>query len=267
MNAHSEPLSLVKNTRVAVVIPAYNEARLIAKTLNGIPHWVTDIVMVDDASTDLTVQVAQQVYAEWDITRSTDFYIVQHDDNMGVGQAILSGYEYAYQSGCDIAVVVGADAQMDPMEMHSLVDALLAGADYVKGDRMRHPDARQLIPKMRYLGNRILSILTGYIAGLSSLSDAQCGYTALRLKMLDKLPLDKIYPRYGFPNDFLIRLAEVGARITQIPVTPIYASEQSKLSIPKVIAPISWLLMKAYLRMIFRGRQRVEWRDLSSYHP
>ena len=75
-------------------------------------------------------------------------------------------------------------------------------------------------------------------------------YCVLRLKSLKDLPLAHLYPRYGFPNDLLIRLYEAGLKTVQMPVTPIYESEKSKLSIPKVTLPITGLLLRALFRQL-----------------
>jgi glycosyltransferase involved in cell wall biosynthesis len=239
--------------RVAVVIPAYREERLLPVTLQALPVWIDDVVVVDDASDDATSEVA---HAQHDTLASADttLYVERLEVNRGVGHAIVRGYLLASERGADVAVVVGADAQMCPEEMPRLLEAISRGADYAKGERFSHPEVRARMPKARYWGNRALSLATALIAGLPELRDAQCGYTALRLSALKDLPLSELYPRYGFPNDLLFRLVEVGARVEQVPVSPIYGSEQSKLSIPRVTLPLLWILTRGLTRRLFTRR-------------
>lgn len=239
--------------RVAVVIPAYREERLLPVTLQGIPEWVDDVVVVDDASDDATSEVA---HAQRNTLASADttLYVERLEVNRGVGHAIVRGYMFAAEKGADVAVVMGADAQMCPKEMPRLLEAISRGADYAKGERFSHPEVRARMPKARYWGNRALSLATALIAGLPELRDAQCGYTALRLSALKGLPLSELYPRYGFPNDLLFRLVEMGARVEQVPVSPIYGSEQSKLSIPRVTLPLLWILTRGLTRRLFTRR-------------
>ena len=233
--------------RVAVVIPAYREERLLPVTLTRLPSWIDEVVVVDDASDDDTARVAEETLPHFQ-AHGTGLTVIRQAVNGGVGSAIMRGYLTAAQLKVTVAVVVGADAQMDPAEMGSLLESITRGADYARGERFSHPEVRARMPAVRYWGNRILSRLTGLIARLPELRDAQCGYTALRLSWLRSLPLERIYPRYGFPNDLLFRLVEAGARVEQVPVSPIYGSEQSKLSIPRVIGPLLWILARGAAR-------------------
>lgn len=233
--------------RIAIVIPAFREERLLPLTLTRLPQWVDEVVVVDDASDDQTAEVARALTDVFK-AQNTRLTVIQQRVNGGVGSAILKGYHVASELGASVAVVVGADAQMDAQEMPLLLEAIKRGADYAKGERFSHPEVRHRMPRIRYWGNRALSYMTGAIAGLPNLRDAQCGYTALRLAHLRMLPLEQIYPRYGFPNDLLLRLVESGAKIEQVPVSPIYDTEQSKLSIPRVIGPLLWILARGLAR-------------------
>lgn len=241
-----------KHRSVAVVIPAYQEERLIGVTLSGIPLWVDLIVVVDDASTDQTfdeIQTFIEIQGEGRVIKVQRF-----TENQGVGRAICAGYQIAEEWGADIAVVMGADAQMDPAEITSLLNALQGDTVYVKGTRMRHPEVKLRMPAIRYWGNRVLSVFTGWIARMPHLEDAQCGFTALDLSWLSRLPLEELYPRYGFPNDLLLRLREAGAEVAQVEVTPIYGEERSTLSIPRVILPLLGVLSRGLIRRLFKVR-------------
>ena len=106
---------------VAVVIPAYQEECLIGTTLKGLPTWVDEVIVIDDASYD---QTSKKVSALYDIL-PFPLHLIQHTHNQGVGQSILDGYKKAFQLKCDVAVVMGADAQMDPLEMPALLDHIV----------------------------------------------------------------------------------------------------------------------------------------------
>lgn len=233
---------MYRGLRVAVVVPAHNEARLLPVTLAGLPPFVDHVVVVDDASTDGTAQVAAD---------RACVEVLRHPQNRGVGGAIVSGYRRALALGADAVVVVGADAQMDPGEMPALLDPLVVGeADYVKGDRLGHPEVRRRMPWVRYLGNHALTVLTRWSSGYGHVRDSQCGYTAITARALARLPLDQLYPRYGFPNDLLAWLGLVGARVVDRPVTPIYGDERSGIRVWRVVLPISLLLLRAGLRRV-----------------
>lgn len=237
---------MYRGLRVAVVVPAFNESRLLPVTLAGLPRFVDHVLVIDDASTDRTAMVARRK-GPWALE------VIRHPANQGVGGAIVTGYRRAASLGVDAAVVVGADAQMDPGEMHRLLDALVdEGADYAKGDRLGHSELWTRMPWVRLLGNRALTCLTRISSGYWHIRDSQCGYTAITRQAITRLPLGDLYPRYGFPNDLLAKLGELGARVADCPVTPIYGDEISRLRIPRVAGPIFWLILRSGGRRIWR---------------
>ncbi|RAL23097.1 glycosyl transferase [Lujinxingia litoralis] len=235
--------------RVAVVVPAYCEAAILPRTLAGLPAYVDDVIVVDDGSPDATFEVARGLAA-----REARVEVVRLGFNYGVGRAIVSGYERALQLGADVVVVMAADDQMDPRDLPDVIAPVARGeADYVKGNRLRHDEIGRM-PPLRRAGTWALGRLTSVVSGLEGLEDTQCGYTAIGRAMLERLPLGELYPRYGYPNDMLIRLAERGARVAQPVVRPVYADEVSGLKITKVIGPISGILMRgAWRRWTGRG--------------
>jgi glycosyltransferase involved in cell wall biosynthesis len=232
-------------SRVAVVVPAWNEAPRITRVVRGLPAWVDAIVVVDDASTDGTVEVARAV-------GDPRVAIVRHASNRGVGAAIVSGYRHCASDGAgarDAFVVMAGDDQMDPADLPAVVTPIARGdADYVKGDRFRAPDAARAMPVVRRLGGRVFSWATSLAIGVP-LSDSQCGYTAIAREACERLDLDALWPRYGYPNDLLSQLALRGLRIAEVPVRAVYADEVSRLRmhhVPRVGA----LVARAWLRRI-----------------
>jgi glycosyltransferase involved in cell wall biosynthesis len=224
---------------VAVVVPAYDEEKLLPETLAGIPVFVDRIYVVDDASRDGT---AEKAAAE------PRAQLIRHETNQGVGAAIITGYKQAISDRVDVTCVMAADNQMAPDDLEAIARPVVEGeADYAKANRLVTGEAWQLIPHARYLGNAMLSLLTKIASGYWHVADSQSGFTAISLPTLERLDLDRVYPRYGFPNDMLVHLNVVEARVRDVPSRPVYnVGEQSGIRYSRVIPAISWLLFKAF---------------------
>lgn len=150
--------------------------------------------------------------------------------NQGVGAAILRGYAEARALGADMAVVMAGDGQMDPEDLPALIEPIVRNeADYVKGDRLRHPSVWREMPLHRLVGTATLAWVTRHAAGLPSLSDSQCGYTAIGARAMDCVLREGLWARYGYPNDILGTLSRHGYRIHEVPVKPVYRGEKSGL--------------------------------------
>lgn len=213
---------MFEGKRVAVVIPAFHEERRIAATLSSVPAIVDEVIVVDDASTDATSVVVRE--------HSLDVHLLLHRENRGVGAAIVTGLRHAVAMGVDVVAVMAGDGQMDPSDLPRLLRPIVSGrADFVKGDRFAHPDRARSMPIQRYLAGRLLAELTRVAAGLPELSDSQTGYVAFSRATLLALDLEALWPRYGYPNDLLGMLAELGARIDSVVVRPVYRGEASGL--------------------------------------
>lgn len=207
--------------RVAVIVPAYQEERLIGRMLGRMPAFVDSIIVVDDASTDRTSEHASRA-GDGRLT------LLRHAQNRGVGAAIVTGYERALSDGADLLAVMAADDQMDPAELPLLLERVWGGgADYAKGNRFLHPEAARM-PRLRRLGSSLLSALTRSATALD-VDDCQCGFTVLSSSAARRLPLGELWPRYGYPNDLLGMLAAEGLRVAEVPVRPVYADEGSGL--------------------------------------
>ena len=241
--------------KVAVVVPAYNEESLVASTVSTVPAFVDRIFVIDDGSTDATVERAQGADERVEV--------VGHERNEGVGAAIVSGYRRAAAEGYDVICVMAADGQMDPDDLEMLVRAVATGeCDYAKANRLFTGQAWQLIPHTRYLGNAVLSFLTKIASGYWHVADSQSGYTAVNLETLKLLDLDRVYRRYGFPNDLLVHLNVWNRRVRDYPSRPIYGvGERSGIRLRKVVPRISWLLLKGFF---WRLGQKYVIRD---FHP
>ena len=232
--------------RVAVVIPAFDAGERLRAVVAGLPVFVDLAIIVDDASPESLVEPSERAV------------VVRHGRNRGVGAATMTGWVEARARGADVAVVVAADGQMDPADLPSLLEPLARGeADLVKGDRLSHPSCASVMPRTRRFGNYALTFLTRLVCLRWDLMDSQCGYTALRLDALDRLPLEWLYPRYGFPNDLLAAASGAGLRLAEVIVAPVYRGE------PSGIRPAQAALI--YPILLARGvglRAVVRWRAL-----
>lgn len=238
---------MYRRHRLAVVLPVHNEAPLLAATLARVPDFVDEIICVDDASTDESASVLA-----WFSRERRRLTILHHAVNRGVGAATVTGYRHALDTGADLVALMDADGQMDSRDLPSLLDALLDGPhDFVKGNRFAHPSIRRM-PPQRYVGNRVLSALTRMGLGYAGALDAQCGYTAFRASGLRKLDLDRLFPRYGFPNDLLFEVAAKGLRFTSVPVRTIYGTEVSGINPFTVPWMIVGLILRGWLRRLVR---------------
>jgi len=235
---------MLENKKIGVVVPCYNEEKHISQVIATMPSFVDKIIVVDDVSKDRTREIIL-------LEKNKDperILAINHEKNQGVGAAIVSGYKQALAERLDAVAVMAGDAQMDPEELIDLFDPVIkGGADYSKGNRLIYGDAWNKIPKARYLGNSVLSLLTKIASGYWHVADSQTGYTVISGKALSRIDLEKIYKRYGFPNDLLVRLNVISARLKEIPIKPIYhQGGVSGIRYWKVIPTISLLLTRLF---------------------
>jgi glycosyltransferase involved in cell wall biosynthesis len=247
---------MLEGKSVAVVVPAYREEELIGATLGGIPGFVDRVYVVDDGSPDGTAERARSF-------GDSRVEVITHERNEGVGAAILTGYGRALVDEVDVACVMAGDNQMDPAELEQLVRPVAGGeVDYAKANRLFTGEAWRVIPRHRYVGNAILSLLTKIASGYWHVADSQSGYTAISRAMLAQLDRDRIYRGYGFPNDMLVHLNVWNARVRDFPARPVYGvGERSGIRLRRVVPRISWLLLKGFL---WRLREKYVIRD---FHP
>lgn len=240
---------MYRQLRLAVVIPAFNEADSITAAIEAVPTFVDEIIVVDDASRDSTVALAKAC------TRQP--IVIEHDVNRGVGAAIVSGYRYVNNARFDVVIVMAGDGQMDPEDLPALLDPIASDrADYSKGNRFAHRELLVQMPLIRVLGNSVLSLVTKITSGYRDVFDSQCGYTAISTDMLRRVDLDGLFPRYGYPNDLLAHLHVAKARVVDVPVRPVYGPTWSSgVRWHTVIYPISFVLLASWWNRTLRERQ------------
>jgi glycosyltransferase involved in cell wall biosynthesis len=247
-----------KSKTVAVVVPAYKEEKLIGRVIETMPDYVDHIVVVDDCSPDRTSEVVRGLQAT-----HPRVVLLRHEVNQGVGGAIATGYKWCRDQQIDATAVMAGDAQMDPADLPNLLDPVVAGeVDYAKGNRLISGESWYKVPRVRYLGNAALSLLTKIASGYWHVADSQTGYTVINLKALQTIDPDLIYKRYGMPNDLLVRLNIYNFRVRDVEIKPVYGvGEQSGIRPIRMIPKLSLLIMRLFIK---RMVQKYIIRD---FHP
>ncbi len=232
---------------VAVVLPCYRVAGVIEGVVRSLPPWVTHVIAVDDCCPEGTGAVLDRLDGEF--ARLT---VVHHEQNQGVGGAMVTGFRTALDLGADLVVKMDGDGQMATEHLPALLQPLLDGrADYSKGNRFR--DVRELsrMPAMRLVGNVGLSFLTKLASGYWYVFDPQNGYLAITREALARLPLDSIDRSYFFENSMLVHLNIEGAAIADVPMPAIYGDEPSSLSVTRTLFAFPPKLLRMTLKRFF----------------
>lgn len=245
---------MYREKKIGVVIPAYNVAGHIRDVVEGLPALVDRIVVVDDASKDKTSEVLASL-------SEPRLHVLSLPVNTGVGGAMVAGFRAIVASGVDLVVKMDGDGQMDPQQLPRLLDAIVVdGYDYAKGNRFLDSDELAQMPKLRLLGNFILSFLTKLSSGYWSVFDPQNGFVAIDVTVLRKLPLERLSRRYFFENDMLVHLNIAQARVKDVAIPARYGDERSSLRVSQVLATFPAYLCR---RFWYRVYQRHVLRDFS----
>ena len=247
---------MTEGQRIAVVIPCYRVCGQILTVLQGIPPEVDAIICVDDACPDHSGDFIRQNCHDPRIT------VLANSRNQGVGGAMITGYRHCLeQGGFGIIVKMDGDDQMDPGDLLHLAGMVARGeAEYCKGSRFIQGDARKKMPLVRYLGNRVLALLSRFSSGYWDVTDPTCGYTAISAAMLGTINLDEISRGYFFESDILCQLGLRGVRMAELPTSTRYAGETSHVSI--IAAAITFPMLHT-LRFIRRMAALIRKRPFS----
>jgi glycosyltransferase involved in cell wall biosynthesis len=233
-----------RNHKVAVSIPAYNEEKLIGKTISTLPDFIDLAVVVDDCSTDATSEAVRTL-------NDPRVILERNDPNRGVGFSVVRGFKRALEEGADIVCIMPGDAQCDPAYLPALIDAVLDDeCDYAKANRFLQ--GVEVMPTFRRFGNTVITILTKFATGYYSVFDTQNSFSAIRADTLRRLDLDAISPRYEFENSYLLHLAFINARVKDIAIPPIYGEERSTLRYLPFVTRTSLVLIGGFFQRIYR---------------
>ena len=238
--------------KVAAVIPARNEERLIGRTIWPVPEIIDTIYVIDDGSQDRTAEIVQH-YADSD----PRIRLISHEVNKGVGAAIITGYGQAFKDGHDVFVVVGGDAQMDWLDLDNLLQPIAEGrVDYTKGNRFIYGpkdmpgNAWREMPTRRILGNVCCSILTKFASGYYHINDSQMGYTALHKRAFTRMDWKSARKGYGYPAEWLMRFHSEGVRVADVPVRAIYLrnERQTQIQLKKFLFYMMGIIVRGYIQ-------------------
>lgn len=247
-----------RNDRVAVVIPCYNEEKLVTKTIETLPDSVNIIIAVNDGSTDSTWQVLKSL-------QKTNKRLVplNNDKNRGVGFSLKHGFKHALEhTDADIIGVMAGDAQCDPNYINGMLESLTDNKlDYIKANRFYHHDALKSMPVYRQLGNVFISLLTKFSTGYYSISDTQNGYGFFTRDIMKKMNFDFIGDRYDYENSMLIALSIAGGKAKDYPVPAIYGDEVSTIKfLPTALRALRAVWVGFWRRIYYKY-------ILYSFHP
>ena len=239
---------MIEDKKIAVIMPAYNEELLIEKSIDSVPNEVNKIIVINDLSKDQTKEIVENK-----IKSNQKIVLINNKKNYGVGYSIVEGYKKAYDLDCDIAVVMPGDAQALPEDFYNLIDPVVKGSvDYTKGNRLKYRGVSSIMPKHRFFGNTLLTLLTKFASGYYHIMDPQMGYTALNLKIFPYLELTKLIKRYGYPGHLLYILNLSDAKVADVEVKPHYGEEKSGINLLTFVPKLIYLLIKLFFSRVFR---------------
>jgi glycosyltransferase involved in cell wall biosynthesis len=215
---------------IAVVIPCYKVRGHILNVIARIGPEVTKIYVIDDACPEGSGSYVLQSCGDARVS------VLTHEQNRGVGGAVMTGYRQALVDGAKVIVKIDGDGQMAPELIPYFASPILSGrADYTKGNRFYDLKNISNMPRLRIFGNAILSFMAKLSTGYWSVFDPTNGYTAIHADVVAHLPLEKISNRFFFETDMLFRLNIIRAVVLDIPMDARYGEEVSNLSIRKVL--------------------------------
>lgn len=247
MNTHIHEISRPHDGMlVAVVIPSYKVTRHILSVIKSIDSRCDAIYVVDDKCPDGSGRLVQEQCADPRVK------VIFHEQNAGVGGAVISGYRQALADQMDIVVKIDGDGQMDPSLLRDFIAPILAGeADYTKGNRFYDLRNVSRMPMIRIFGNAVLSFLTKLSSGYWNLFDPTNGYTAIHRHALSQIDTDRLSRRYFFETDMLFRLNLARAVVVDIPMDAKYEDEVSNLKISKILFEFLGKHVRNFTKRIF----------------
>jgi glycosyltransferase involved in cell wall biosynthesis len=210
---------------VIVVMPAWNASRTLERTVELIPRdWVDEVILVDDKSSDDTVEVARRV---------ENLHVIWHPHNVGYGGNQKTCYLEALQRGADAVVMLHPDGQYEPSLIPDLVRPILNGeADFVLGSRLAEPGAALAggMPRWKWVANRFLTGIENRVLG-TRLSEMHTGYRAYSRKLLLDVPFLRNALDFSFDSEMLFQAVHFGFRVKEVPARSRYFEDASSVDL------------------------------------
>ncbi len=249
---------MYRKLETAVVIPCYNEEKMITQTIKKIPEYIDHIIAVNDASTDNTIGVLKKLKKQY-----SKLIIVDNKVNQGVGGVLIAGYDYAIKNTKATAIgIVAGDDQFDSSYLKAMLDDFIdQSADYVKASRFFHREAFKTMPKYRQFGNIFISLLTKFSTGYYSITDITNGCGWLRREIIEKVDFSIVEKRYDYETSMLTALSIANAKVIDHAVPAHYGDEKSTIK----LIPTAWRNLKAVWKGFWR---RIYYKYvLYGFHP
>lgn len=249
---------MYRKLETAVVIPCYNEEKMITQTIKKIPEYIDHIIAVNDASTDNTIGVLKKLKKQYN-----KLSVVDNKVNQGVGGALIAGYDYAIKNTKATAIgIVAGDDQFDSSYLKAMLDDFIdQSADYVKASRFFHREAFKTMPKYRQFGNIFISLLTKFSTGYYSITDITNGCGWLRREIIEKVDFSIVEKRYDYETSMLTALSIANAKVIDHAVPAHYGDEKSTIK----LIPTAWRNLKAVWKGFWR---RIYYKYvLYGFHP
>lgn len=238
---------MYKNLSIGVAVPAYNEEKLIEKTLTTLPKFVDHVVVINDCSTDKTHEIISKI-----AKKDKRIVLLDNEVNRGIGFSLTKGLKKTVELGADRVAVMAGDAQMDPKQLAPMLEAMEKDSlDYIKGNRFMHFDALRSMPTYRRFGNIVVTILTKFATGYYSIFDTQNGYVVYTKDVIERMPWHFIGNRYEFENTVLIGLSIIDAKVGDFPMPAIYGEEKSTIKLFSTTARVLGVLFRGFWQRIY----------------
>lgn len=221
---------MIDGKQIGVAIPCYKVQNSILNVVSRIGPEIDLIVVIDDACPENSGKLVEESL------KDSRVIVIYNKSNLGVGGSVLAGYQKCFQENMDIVVKVDGDGQMDSSSISNLIKPILENrADYTKGNRFHYFKSVSQMPKLRILGNLILSFFSKLSTGYWNIFDPTNGFTAITKGAFEHLEISEISNRYFFESDMLHHLYLQNAQVIDIPMEANYGNEKSNLKIWKIV--------------------------------
>lgn len=235
---------MFNEAKICVIIPAYNAAQSITEVIDTLPEWVDQIIAVNDCSKDDTLEVLRNM-------SEPRLKVISHEKNQGVGGAMKTGYAEGVSGDADIFVKIDSDGQMDPDQIHRLLNPIIAKeANYTKGNRFLQTKQLKAMPPLRRLGNYVMSFFSKIATGFWNIFDPTNGFTAISRQALELIDLSQLDNGYYFETSLLEALYLVRVPIKDVSMHAIYKGEKSYLSESKVLVQFPIKMIATFFNRI-----------------